>query len=192
MILTAADEKDNIRKNFISIRNSMDVASQESDSTAACRNLIPMLNGFSAVGIYAPIDSEVRTGLIHSYLVGMGIQALYPAVRNYGGNRTMVFTRISDPRELNHFKNGFPQPRKFYTYPRNAIDAIVVPGAAFDHCGNRIGYGAGYFDRYLSKFDGLKIAICYDFQLTDKLPSEEFDVKMDTIVTDKRALKIIG
>ena len=63
------------------------------------------------------------------------------------------------------------------------IDVAVVPGVAFDRKGNRIGFGAGYYDKYFSRNkEMLKIGVCYDFQLTDELPAEETDVLMDRVI----------
>lgn len=63
---------------------------------------------------------------------------------------------------------------------------MIVPGLAFDPYGNRIGYGAGYYDRFLTEAAGdhfIKVALAYDFQLLEKVPAEEHDIRMDYIVT---------
>jgi 5-formyltetrahydrofolate cyclo-ligase len=59
---------------------------------------------------------------------------------------------------------------------------VLVPGVAFDRQGNRLGRGKGFYDRFLKSFCGLKIGICFDFQLLDNIPTEPFDVKMDRVV----------
>lgn len=65
-----------------------------------------------------------------------------------------------------------------------SYDLIVVPGVAFDRNGNRIGRGKGYYDRFLCKhLDVKRIGICFDFQLVDKVPTEENDIKMDEIIS---------
>ena len=63
-------------------------------------------------------------------------------------------------------------------------DLIVVPGVAFDHQGNRIGRGRGYYDRFLCKhLDVKRIGICFDFQLVDKVPTEPNDIRMDEVIS---------
>ena len=63
-------------------------------------------------------------------------------------------------------------------------DLIVVPGVAFDHNGNRIGRGRGYYDRFLCKHLNVKrIGICFDFQLVDEVPTEPNDIRMDKIIS---------
>lgn len=67
------------------------------------------------------------------------------------------------------------------------IDFILMPGVAFDMEGGRVGYGAGFYDKFLAKLnkDVPKIAIAYDFQLYEKVPTDEFDIKIDGIITNK-------
>ncbi len=70
------------------------------------------------------------------------------------------------------------------------LDIIIVPGIAFDEKGRRIGSGKGYYDTFLSELKGKKpiIALAFDFQIVDEIPSEPHDVHMDKIVTEKRII----
>jgi 5-formyltetrahydrofolate cyclo-ligase len=71
---------------------------------------------------------------------------------------------------------------------------MLLPGLAFDLGGNRIGYGAGYYDRYLSKHQKdhfLKVALAYDFQVYDHLEADEFDIRADLILTPTRLISCI-
>ena len=64
------------------------------------------------------------------------------------------------------------------------FDLIVVPGVAFDHNGNRLGRGRGYYDRFLCQHLSVKrIGICFDFQLVDEIPTEPFDIRMDEVIS---------
>jgi 5-formyltetrahydrofolate cyclo-ligase len=66
----------------------------------------------------------------------------------------------------------------------NEIDLAIVPGLAFDKQNNRIGYGKGYYDKLLSNLSVFKIGICFDFQIFDKIPATEKDIKMDLVITN--------
>ncbi len=70
------------------------------------------------------------------------------------------------------------------------IDLVIVPGVAFDEDLNRIGFGKGYYDRILYRLSSRakKVAVAHDFQVLNSIPSEEHDVKMDIIVTEKRVI----
>lgn len=64
------------------------------------------------------------------------------------------------------------------------FDLIIVPGVAFDSKGNRLGRGRGYYDRFLCQHLEVKrIGICFDFQLVDEVPSEDFDIRMDEVIS---------
>ena len=73
------------------------------------------------------------------------------------------------------------------------IDCVIVPGAAFDLSGGRLGLGGGYYDRFLSfAVNAKKIALAYDFQLVDSLPTEEHDAKIDMVLTPFRRMNFKG
>ena len=67
-------------------------------------------------------------------------------------------------------------------------DIAIIPGVAFDKNFNRLGRGRGYYDRFLASFPGVKIGICFDFQIVSAIPCEPHDVKMDAIVTPSLTL----
>jgi 5-formyltetrahydrofolate cyclo-ligase len=67
---------------------------------------------------------------------------------------------------------------------------VVVPGVSFGLCMHRLGYGKGYYDRFLSSSPAYRIGVCFDFQVVDRLPSHEDDERMDEIVTDKRIITL--
>ena len=79
--------------------------------------------------------------------------------------------------------------RKFVDF--SDIDFIIVPGAAFDRSGNRLGLGGGYYDRFLKRAEKPKrIALAFDYQLIDFVPSEVHDAKMDVIITESETINL--
>ncbi len=80
---------------------------------------------------------------------------------------------------------GVPEPEVKESFDKREIDLVIVPGVAFDKKGNRMGYGKGYYDRFLEKTDAVKVGVCHSFQLVDFIPSEKHDIKMDLIVTER-------
>ena len=92
-----------------------------------------------------------------------------------------------EPLKIN--KYGIPEPEsKFLVYP----DIILVPIVAFDNNLNRLGYGAGYYDRLISKLSKkkklLKIGLAFSVQKVDNIPTNKYDKKLDYIVTEKYIL----
>jgi len=92
------------------------------------------------------------------------------------------FTGLSNLRAENHFGIGEPEGDLFEQ--ANKIDLIIVPGVAFDKSMNRLGRGKAYYDKLLKNSQALKIGVCFDFQMLESVPVDEYDVKMDLILTN--------
>ena len=98
-------------------------------------------------------------------------------------------------REATHVSNKIIyHPANKPEYNSSEIDLVIVPGVVFDVKMARYGRGLGYYDRFLSKLSGVKvIALAYDFQVSKKkLKLDDWDIKMDYIVTEKRIIKKEG
>ena len=80
---------------------------------------------------------------------------------------------------------GVSEPKDKTPFDKRAIDLVIVPGVVFDKSGNRIGYGKGYYDRFLKDMTCFKTGVCHSFQLIEEIECEEHDVKMDMIVTER-------
>lgn len=87
---------------------------------------------------------------------------------------------------------GIPEPVIRNESEQVEPDVVLVPGVAFDANLNRIGYGVGYFDRFLKETDALKIGICFDMQVASGILAEPHDVRMDMVVTEKRIIRAGG
>ena len=78
-----------------------------------------------------------------------------------------------------------PDTMKF----KGRIDLVIVPGLVFDEKMNRIGYGQGYYDKFLKTLDCCKIALAFDFQIIDEFKVKDYDVPMNKIVTEERIIE---
>lgn len=103
---------------------------------------------------------------------------------------TLSLSYIDSMNGLTKGAYGILEPSAVKNADENIIDIILVPGLAFDRNGGRIGFGKGYYDRLLTSSNAIKIGLCYDFQLSDKIPTENHDVPMDYIITEKEILEI--
>lgn len=107
--------------------------------------------------------------------------------------KELILSELKDfELDLDIGEYGVLEPSKdsIRVVSHDIIDLILVPGSVFDVKGNRIGYGAGYYDRFFSKLDKSipKIALAYDFQIVDKLTPDNYDVPMDYIITESRII----
>ncbi|MGI5848557.1 MAG: 5-formyltetrahydrofolate cyclo-ligase [Christensenellales bacterium] len=84
---------------------------------------------------------------------------------------------------------GIPEPVIMNESEQEEPDVVIVPGIAFDMNLNRIGFGGGYYDRYLQEIDAVKIGVCFDCQIVEHICAEPHDVTMDIVVTEKRILR---
>jgi 5-formyltetrahydrofolate cyclo-ligase len=153
---------------------------------------IPEFSSAKTVLFYASFRSEADTaGMIEGSLQA-GKKVALPRVDKE--KHFLMLYEIKDPGELSPGYMGIPEPLvpddRLITI--DEIDVIIIPGVAFDCSGNRLGYGAGYYDNLLSKRKKKipVIAPAYEEQLIYSIPVEVHDVKVDVIVTDKRVVKI--
>lgn len=107
--------------------------------------------------------------------------------------KELKLSLVTDFNELElGYYNILTPKEKFirYTDPK-LVDLIIVPGVVFDREGYRIGYGGGYYDRFLSKIEKSipRIAIAFDLQIIDKVPREYYDIPVDYIITEKEIIE---
>ena len=114
-------------------------------------------------------------------------------------NSAMTFLSISENWEsgLTPGKFGIGEPTQKMGIPfetsLSRSTAVLVPGLAFDHKGRRLGRGKSFYDRFLSQakmLPALKIGICWDLQIVDRVPTEDWDIPMDVLVTEEGIIRI--
>jgi len=131
--------------------------------------------------MYYSMPDEVDTHNAVDTLVTMGKKVLLPVVINGEELEIREYKDKNDLREGIAYHIMEPIGKKYEDYKN--IDVAVVPGMSFDNNGNRLGRGKGYYDRFLSQIpQAYKIGICFNFQKTDVVPTEETDIKMDEVI----------
>ena len=142
--------------------------------------------------LYSAIRNEVNIDEYFTYLINKAKRIYYPRV---SGN-TMSFYRVRSLDELNCGSFNIKEPDMTNEYTKADGRALmIVPGLAFSDTGYRIGYGKGFYDRYLSSFTKrdtvMAVGVGYDFQLLSSMTFEdEYDVPLDGVITDKREVFI--
>lgn len=140
----------------------------------------------SNIFIYVSYNSEVNTHQIINQALIDDKRIFVPKVISKKDG--MVAVEIFSLLELSKGYFGVLEPTNFdKKIEENEIDLVLMPGVAFDKSGGRIGYGGGFYDRFLPKLnrDIKKIALAYSFQVFDYVPHELHDEKIDGIITDE-------
>lgn len=136
-----------------------------------------------AVLLYVSINREVRTkNLIDRILADKKRLALPVCFEN----GIMEFRYINSKKDLTRGLFSAPEPKsdcELFTGSQNAV--CVIPALSFDRDGYRLGYGKGYYDRYLSGFRVFRVGFCFNALFEEKLPKGRFDKKVDMIITEK-------
>ena len=128
---------------------------------------------------YLPYNQEVRTVPILQRALADGKRVAVPKV--YGDE--MRFIYIEDFAQLEKSDMGIPEPIADEPVADDTTALVLMPGLAFDEAGHRIGYGGGFYDKFLaSEPSHPTIALCYAFQMMPQLETEEFDVPVDLVL----------
>ena len=195
--MTIFNDKEKLRKEILTKRKNLDMVKKEEMDRK-------ILNKFyenkyyreaKSIFIYISYDSEINTrGIINKALKDN--KKIY-VPRTEFKTRFMDAVEITSLDNLIESKYGILEPsvEEPHIEP-NELDLIVVPGVAFDRNGGRMGYGAGFYDRYFNKISKdnikkiVKLALAYDFQILEEVPMNEQDVPVSYIITEKEFIHI--
>lgn len=161
--------------------------------SAAIWERLAVFDGFASAEcalIYVSKGHEVGTHGLIQQLLAMGRRVCVPKFDE--GTQHYVVSELRDfQTELVEGKFHIlePKPGAVRVVHAGQLQALLVPGLAFDETGNRLGRGMGFFDAILRGAHGTKIALAYDFQMLKEVPVEPHDVAVDFIVTETKTLK---
>jgi 5-formyltetrahydrofolate cyclo-ligase len=185
--------KEAIRREVLKKRDSLQLEIK-AEKDALIRQRLFVLPEFAEAKVilpYASFRSEADTLKILSESLSMGKRILLPKVDKE--KRRLVLFEIEVLHDLFPGFMGIPEPLVTMEGMRSidAADIVIIPGAAFDDKGNRLGYGAGYYDILLSERTKNMplVALAYEEQIVDSIPAEQHDVKVDMIITDQRLIR---
>lgn len=183
--------KKNIRIDILKVRESLKEEEHDIKDNIIIEKLynLDLYKTSKNIFVYVSFRDEINTiKLIERALID-NKNIYVPKVYNSTKTMKAIFLDSLDKLEKN--KMGILEPKDDnLVINKNDIDLIIVPGAVFDKSFNRIGYGGGYYDRYLEeiKYKNNKIALAYDFQIIDEIKAEDHDIKVDYIITEERIL----
>ena len=139
------------------------------------------------VMVYVSKEGEVGTHSLIKKLLFQGKAVLVPKTDKQ--KRRIITGQINSFDGLAQGEFGVLEPKTPKRFPKNKVGLFIIPGLAFDHKGNRIGYGYGYWDRFLKGVATNRIVgLCFESQLVGKIVPGPEDVSVSKVVTEKRVI----
>lgn len=190
-------KSDEIRRRVLADRDLLDPAERKAKSDEIQKRFLQLTeqHDLRSYFLFVSFRSEVETlGLINQ-LLGRGKIVTVPLVSVK--EKKMTAVRLIDPGEdLVPGYYGILEPSRKIVEERRidpaSIDIVVLPGSVFDENGGRLGYGGGFYDRFLAfeiRPSALRVALAFDMQVLVEVPQQPHDMPVDYIITESRIIK---
>ncbi len=181
------DNKETLKIKFLLQRKNLSSFDVFIKSWFAQENLLSSIffSKSNVLGVYYPILNEIQTFRIIRKSLLVKKKVCLPKLLD----GEISFFSITTLNDLKAGKYNILEPLSNKNNVCKDMDTVITPGIVFDRCGYRIGYGKGYYDKFLSKLSKQKITVIglgYEFQLISEfIPYESHDVKLDVLITDR-------
>lgn len=186
------EEKNRLRRYLLEKRSNLPQSLRREKSALILKFLLSekVFSDASSVALYFPVNGEVDTREIFKECVDLEKKVFFP--KTLGSD--LVFLRTRNIEELTPGGFSIPEPPADAERARtDELDLVLVPGVAFDPSGNRIGYGKGFYDRFLKDIPRqMRFGLAYRFQVLESVPSDETDVKTGRIITEDGAIDCLA
>ena len=176
--------KQELRVLYKAARSEMSSKQREAQSREICAHILqsPMYQTAQSVLLYAATEGEIDLSAVAEDAWKKGKTVAYPRCLDKAGS--MAFFVVDSPARLGEGSFGIPEPGEDCLPWQMTDDALcLVPALAVDAFGNRLGYGKGYYDRFLAEFSGVSACAVYDCGMAQLLPSEAHDVPVSYMIT---------
>lgn len=183
--------KDSLRKEFLQIRESIPKSEITNLNFKLYQNLKQIIDfkNIKRISTYMAKDNEVQTDLLIKDALEQDINIIIPVLKS---NYQLCFTEINKFTTFHHNKLGILEPTKECINYTSGIDVdlVIVPGIVWNHNGHRIGYGSGYYDKYINLLNkNINIVgLSYEFQIFTNIPIEKYDMSVNKIVTENQII----
>ncbi len=179
-------EKARLRKQFLDARDSLsaDFIKITSKQIRDSLRKVDFFRNAKSIGSYFAIGSEVKTQEILQEILNLGKQVALPKVVK----NTLIFKKITNFSDLEVGNFSVMEPKDRCEIIKN-LDVILVPAIALTREGYRLGYGFGYYDKYLKEKKAKTIALSYAKQIIKSFPHDDHDIKINCIVTEDEIIR---
>lgn len=184
-----------VRRALSARRSSLSPEEARAKGEAAQAHLLrsPVWRSARCVALYAAVRGEIATQALLRAARDSGKTVLLPRVlpRSEAGEGQMVFASCNDEADLIAGCFGIPEPAARCPVWDQAPDLLVLPAVGLDREGGRLGYGGGYYDRFLRRKDWRKtprIGLVFALQIVDILPCDAWDIRVDALLSEEELL----
>jgi 5-formyltetrahydrofolate cyclo-ligase len=179
-----------LRRELWARRAAQPLTARRAAARLICAHLAraPWFRPGIAVGLYLARDSEVDTAALLALARRRGCRVYLPRITDYAAHRMQLARDGGARRTLNRYR--IAEPRGAATLPAQALALVLMPLVGFDRAGNRLGNGAGYYDRFVANRRGrggrpLLIGIAFECQRLEAIPAAAHDVPLDGVITER-------
>lgn len=187
--------KKEIRNIHIKKRKNMTFFEKEEKDKKIFKRLIDLeiFRDAKYILSYVSVNLEVDTINLIKYCFEKEKKVFVPVCSKKNYNMSFYFLNSLKQLHISDFSLLEPIPNKKNLFKNVLFEKVVsiVPGFVFSVLGDRIGYGKGFYDRFLKGFNGVKIGLCYDFNLEQEILKNSFDVPVDLVLTENRTINLI-
>lgn len=183
--MSISEQKRELRRHYSSHRSALDLLTVKWASGLIGQHLIDLIRKRRAdsVLLFYPIKNEPNLLPLVRILNREGIAVGFPI--SVTDPVSLDFRRVTDLTDMSVGTYGICEPRKDAPTAQIGSRTIcVVPALAFDREGYRLGYGKGFYDRFLADFNGLSVGVTYERLIADRLPKDQYDLCVDLIITE--------
>jgi 5-formyltetrahydrofolate cyclo-ligase len=185
------EEKARLRRHMMALRRAVTEEARLNAAVRAAENFfsLPEAAGVRCAMVYLTYQSELPTEPLVEELRKRNVRICVPRIQPNG---TMEAADYPEGCELHPGPYKIPQPLGTEAVPLGELDVVIVPGVAFDESGYRLGFGKGYYDRFLAQPEvrAVKVGLAFDFQVLPEIPRAPSDVAVDAIATEKRVIRV--
>ncbi len=187
-------DKKSLRKEMLKNRTKISKDIRENYSREISNSLYELeyYKNANTIMAFISFGSEINTKHLIEHSISLGKKVVIPVMIPETKELLTSEIRSFSELELGFYNILTPKEEFIRVVDPETIDLILVPGLIFAKDGYRIGYGGGYYDRFLAKRrdDVKKIAIGFDMQVVDEVPTDHYDIPVDLILTEKRFIEI--
>lgn len=185
--------KKEFRKKMLALRDAAAAEVRAESSKLICENLFkfPLFTESKTVMFFVSFRSEVETLPMIEGAIAAGMRVVVPVTQLENGTLLpSLLLNCEDDLVSGTYGVLEPKPEAVRPIDSLEIDMVMMPGAAFDRSGGRIGYGGGFYDRFIENLrpDVVLAALAFDFQVVDSVPTEAHDRKIHYVITDREII----